>query len=75
MSWIRRHECLDDLTQSRKGQVDIDAFFGSVACGLGFLLPFGASQIDQVEFSSFDFGLAIDDFFLFDPDHEDAVAA
>jgi hypothetical protein len=67
------NQCLDDLTQSGKGQVDIDALLGATARGLSLLLPFRAGQIDQVKFASLDFGLSVDDLLLLYPDHEDAV--
>lgn len=40
-----------------------------------FLLPFRTSQVDQIEFSCSDFGLSLNDFFLLDSYHEDAVRA
>lgn len=46
-------ECVDDVSQSQKGLVDVDGFLESVFVCFGLLLFFTSRQVDQVKFASF----------------------
>lgn len=54
MLWFLIHEGGNNITQSGQRLIDIDGLLKSFSGGLCFLLPFGTSQIHQVELSHFD---------------------
>lgn len=75
MGGVGAHKCLDDLPQRGKRQVDIDTFFRTTSSCLSFLLPLRTSEIDQIQLTSFDLRLTVDDLLLLNSNHEDAVGA
>jgi hypothetical protein len=56
--WV--DQCLNDETQCRQGQVDVNGLFSLNSCDTSFGLPFTTSQIHQVQLAGPGHQLAID---------------